>query len=67
MRTGEYVLRAVATDNNGLRSDSQEINITVGIPLPAKIVRYEAENASRDGPNFVTNPSGYSGTGSMVF
>jgi mannan endo-1,4-beta-mannosidase len=67
--TGQYVLRAVATDNNGLRSDSQEVNIMVGYPLPTKIIRYEAESASRDinGPNFVATPSGYSGTGSMLF
>jgi hypothetical protein len=67
--TGQYVLRATATDNNGLRSDSQEINITVGAPLPHKIIRYEAENAIKDinGPNFVAGPAGYSGTGSMYF
>ena len=67
--TGQYVLRAVATDNNGLRSDSQEVNITVGTPLPTKIVRYEAENAVTEvnGPTFRTDFPGYSGTGSMVF
>jgi hypothetical protein len=66
---GLYSLTAVATDNNGLRSDSQEINITVGVPLPPKIIRYEAENAARDinGPTFSTNNPGYSGTGSMLF
>ena len=64
---GQYVLRAVATDNNGLRSDSQEVNITVGIPLPPKIVRYEAENAVSDGPTLSTNYAGYSGTGSRYF
>jgi hypothetical protein len=66
---GLYVLRAVATDNNGLRSDSQEVNITVGTPPPPITVRYEAENAVRDinGPTFSTNNPGYSGTGSMLF
>jgi len=64
---GTYVLRAVATDNNGLRSDSQEVNIMVGTPLPTKIVRYEAENAVSDGPTLSTSFSGYSGTGSRYF
>ncbi len=67
--TGQYVLRAVATDNNGLRSDSQEVNITVGTPLPTKIVRYEAENTAREvnGPTLSTSFPPYSGTGSMYF
>jgi mannan endo-1,4-beta-mannosidase len=66
---GHYVLSAVATDNNGLRSDSQDVNITVGAPPPPITVRYEAENAVRDinGPNFSTGYPGYSGTGSMLF
>jgi hypothetical protein len=64
---GEYVLRAVATDNSALRSDSQEVNIIVGIPLPPKIVRYEAENAVSDGPTLSTAFPGYSGTGSRYF
>ena len=66
---GLYILRAVATDSNGLRSDSQEVNIIVGFPPPPIIVRYEAENAARDinGPAFSTSYPGYSGTGSMVF
>jgi hypothetical protein len=64
---GQYVLLAVATDNNGLRSDSREVNITVGIPLPPKIVRYEAENAVSDGPHISTSFPGYSGTGSRYF
>jgi len=64
---GQYLLRAVATDNNGLRSDSQEVDITVGIPLPAKIVRYEAENAVSDGPTLSTSFPPYSGTGSRYF
>jgi hypothetical protein len=64
---GAYVLSAVATDNNGLRSDSQDVNITVGTPPPPIIVRYEAEDAVSDGPTFSTNYPGYSGTGSMYF
>lgn len=64
---GSYVLSASATDNNGLKSDSPEVNITVGSPPPPRIVRYEAENAVTDGPTFSTSFSGYSGTGSMYF
>lgn len=64
---GQYVLNAVATDNNGLRSDSQDVNITVGTPPPPITVRYEAENAVSDGPTFRTDRPGYSGTGSMLF
>jgi len=64
---GEYALLAIATDNNGLRSDSQDVNITVGIPLPPKIMRYEAENAVSDGPVNITYYPGYSGTGSRYF
>jgi hypothetical protein len=64
---GHYVLSAVATDNNGLRSDSQDVNITVGAPPPPIIVRYEAENAVSDGPALSTSFPGYSGTGSRYF
>ncbi len=64
---GHYVLSAVATDNNGLMSDSPDVNITVGEPPPPIIVRYEAEDAVSDGPTFSTNYPGYSGTGSMYF
>jgi mannan endo-1,4-beta-mannosidase len=64
---GHYVLRAVATDNNGLKSDSPGVNITVGSPPPPRIVRYEAEKAVSDGPTFSTNYAGYSGTGSRYF
>jgi hypothetical protein len=64
---GHYVLSAVATDNSGLRSDSQDVNITVGNPFPPRIVRYEAENAISDGPTFSTSYPGYSGTGSRYF
>jgi hypothetical protein len=64
---GHYVLSAVATDNNGLRSDSQDVNITVGVPPPPMIVRYEAENAVSDGPTISTSFPGYSGTGSRYF
>jgi mannan endo-1,4-beta-mannosidase len=64
---GYYVLSAIATDNSGLRSDSQEVNIIVGNPAGPTIVRYEAENAVSDGPTFSTSYPGYSGTGSMYF
>jgi hypothetical protein len=64
---GHYVLSAIATDNNGLKSDSQDVNITVGAPPPPIIVRYEAENAVSDGPAFSTSFPGYSGTGSRYF
>ena len=64
---GVYVLSAVATDNNGLVSDSQDVNITVGSPPPPRIVRYEAESAVSDGPTISTSYTGYSGTGSRYF
>jgi hypothetical protein len=64
---GAYVLSAVATDNNGLMSDSQDVNIIVGVPPPPITVRYEAESAVSDGPVNSTNYPGYSGTGSRYF
>ena len=64
---GYCLLRAVATDNNGLRSDSQDVNITVGAPPPPRVIRYEAETAVSDGPTLSTSFPGYSGTGSRYF
>jgi len=64
---GVYVLSAVATDNNGLISDSQDVNIIVGVPPPPRVIRYEAENAVSDGPVISTSFPGYSGTGSRYF
>ncbi|MBN1764133.1 MAG: hypothetical protein JW860_02665 [Sedimentisphaerales bacterium] len=65
--TGIHVLTAVATDNDGFKSESLEINITVGNPFPPVTMKFEAEDAVSDGPSFSTNYSGYSGTGSMYF
>ncbi|MBN1766739.1 MAG: hypothetical protein JW860_15910, partial [Sedimentisphaerales bacterium] len=64
---GYYELIAVATDNDGFRSDSQKVHITVGDPPDPILVRYEAEDAVSDGPEFTTEYPGYSGTGSMIF
>jgi hypothetical protein len=64
---GNYALSAVATDNSGLLSESIDVNITVGVPPPPMIIRYEAENAVSDGPVISTEFPGYSGTGSRFF
>lgn len=64
---GTYVLSAKATDNDGLSSDSTDVNLTVGTVAVPEPVRYEAEAAASDGPSISTDYPGYSGTGSRRF
>lgn len=64
---GTYIIIARATDNSGIATDSDNINLTAGEITSLEMVRFEAEAAASDGPVISTQYSGYSGTGSRLF
>ena len=60
---GNYVLSAKATDDDGIATDSSNIDLFVGTHVLPEWFLYEAEDGVLDGPSIVNWFPGYSGTG----